>query len=219
MPAVSLSGSCIPSSSVSMILSDAAAHTYTGTYTVPAGVATCAVAIAASGTDAAGNASTGGTASFAIGANTTATTVAPTATTATYGDTSVALSAAVAASALVNEGTVTFTVKRPDGTVLGSVTFARPGSRWAELARPGEAEFRMLGVDPAHRGLGVGAALIEWCLDRARQAGCSSLVMCSMDEMTTAHRLYDRMGFVRRPDLDWVPEPGVLLLGFHRPLP
>lgn len=105
------------------------------------------------------------------------------------------------------------------GRVLGSVTFARPGSRWAELARPGEAEFRMLGVDPAHRGLGVGAALIEWCLDRARQAGCSSLVMCSMDEMTTAHRLYDRMGFVRRPDLDWVPEPGVLLLGFHRPLP
>lgn len=104
------------------------------------------------------------------------------------------------------------------GRVAGSVTFALAGSRWAELARPGEAEFRMLGVDPERRGLGIGARLIEWCLDRGRQTGSTAIVMCSMDEMTTAHRLYDRMGFVRRPDLDWVPEPGVLLLGFHRPL-
>lgn len=104
------------------------------------------------------------------------------------------------------------------GRVVGSVTFALAGSRWAELAQPGEAEFRMLGVDPDRRGLGIGARLIEWCLERGRQTGSTAIVMCSMDEMTTAHRLYDRLGFVRRPDLDWVPEPGVLLLGFHRPL-
>jgi ribosomal protein S18 acetylase RimI-like enzyme len=105
------------------------------------------------------------------------------------------------------------------GRVLGSVTFAPAGSRWAELAGPGEAEFRMLGVDPGHRGRGIGVLLVEWCLDRARQTGSTALVLCSMDEMTTAHGLYDRLGFSRRPDLDWVPEPGVRLLGFHRPLP
>lgn len=105
------------------------------------------------------------------------------------------------------------------GRVVGSVTFALPGSRWAELAQPDESEFRMLGVDPEQRGLGIGGRLIEWCLERGRQTGSTAIVMCSMDEMTTAHRLYDRMGFVRRPDLDWVPEPGVLLIGFHRPLP
>jgi GNAT superfamily N-acetyltransferase len=106
-----------------------------------------------------------------------------------------------------------------DAAVVGSVTFAQAGSRWAELARPGEAEFRMLGVDPGHRGLGIGVRLVEWCLDRARQTGSTALVLCSMDEMTSAHGLYDRLGFSRRPDLDWVPEPGVQLLGFHRPLP
>jgi GNAT superfamily N-acetyltransferase len=105
-----------------------------------------------------------------------------------------------------------------DGTVIGSVTFALAGSRWAELAGPGEAEFRMLGVDPGSRGQGIGRRLIEWCLDRARQTGASALVLCSMDVMTTAHRLYDTLGFERRPELDWRPEPQVLLLGFQRRL-
>ena len=104
------------------------------------------------------------------------------------------------------------------GMVVGSVTFALAGSRWAELARPGEAEFRMLGVDPDHRGRGVGRALVECCLDLARRSGSTALVLCSMAEMTTAHRLYDLLGFERRPDLDWEPEPGTLLLGFHRRL-
>jgi GNAT superfamily N-acetyltransferase len=100
------------------------------------------------------------------------------------------------------------------GRVLGSVTFATPGSRWAELSRPGEAEFRMLGVHPAARGRGVGAALVEWCLVRAVELGLHRVVICSATSMSAAHRLYARRGFVRRPDLDWSPVPGVDLLGF-----
>ncbi|MFN8077180.1 MAG: GNAT family N-acetyltransferase [Kineosporiaceae bacterium] len=104
------------------------------------------------------------------------------------------------------------------GEVLGSVTFCLPGSPWAELSRPGEAEFRMLGVSPAARGQGVGEALVRWCLDRGRAEGVSTVVISSQDVMAAAHRLYDRLGFTRRPDLDWSPVPGVHLLGFERPL-
>lgn len=100
------------------------------------------------------------------------------------------------------------------GAVLGSVTFALPGSRWAELSSPGEAEFRALGVAPAARGHGVGLALVRWCVDEARRVGAGRLVLCSMDVMHAAHRLYGALGFTRRPDLDWEPEPGVRLLGF-----
>jgi hypothetical protein len=32
--------------------------------------------------------------------------------------------------------------------------------------------------------------------------------------MLAAHRLYDRLGFVRRPDLDWTPVPDIPLMGF-----
>jgi GNAT superfamily N-acetyltransferase len=100
------------------------------------------------------------------------------------------------------------------GCVVGSVTFALPGSRWAELAGPDEAEFRMLGVLPSARGLGAGAALVQWCIDRAGAARARRLVICSLPTMTVAHALYARHGFVRRPDLDWSPYEGIDLIGF-----
>lgn len=102
----------------------------------------------------------------------------------------------------------------PDGVVLGSVTFALPGTAWAEVSRTGETEFRALGVAPAARGRGVGEALTRWCVEESRRLGSRRVVMCSLDTMHSAHRLYRRLGFRRRPDLDWEPVPGVLLLGF-----
>jgi GNAT superfamily N-acetyltransferase len=103
----------------------------------------------------------------------------------------------------------------PDGTVLGTVTFALPGSRWAQLARDGEAEFRALGVRPTARGRGIGLALTRWCVEEARRVGATRLVLCSLDTMHAAHRIYVALGFRRRPDLDWEPQPGALLLGFE----
>jgi ribosomal protein S18 acetylase RimI-like enzyme len=100
------------------------------------------------------------------------------------------------------------------GRVVGTVTFAVAGSPWADIARPGEAEFRMLGVDPTARGGGVGRALVQWCVRRAQALGRERLVLSSLPAMAAAHRLYERLGFVRRPDLDWTPVPGVHLLGF-----
>ena len=43
-------------------------------------------------------------------------------------------------------------VDEGDGAVLGTVTFALPGTAYAELSRPGQAELRMLAVDPAAQG-------------------------------------------------------------------
>ena len=36
-----------------------------------------------------------------------------------------------------------------------------------------------------------------------------------MDRMTSAHRVYERLGFVRAPEDDWSPEPGVTLLAYR----
>jgi GNAT superfamily N-acetyltransferase len=97
------------------------------------------------------------------------------------------------------------------GQVVGSVTFALPGSRWAEVSGDGEAEFRMLGVVPAARGLGVGAALVDWCIDQARTLGRHHLVICTTTSMPAAQNLYTRRGFTRRPERDWSPVPDVHL--------
>lgn len=103
-----------------------------------------------------------------------------------------------------------------DGTVLGAVTFCRPPSPYVEVARAGEAEFRMLAVDPAARGRGVGAALVQGCLALAREHGDHTMVLSSLPGMVTAHRLYERLGFVRLPERDLEPLPGFLLLAFQR---
>ena len=105
-----------------------------------------------------------------------------------------------------------------DGDLLGTVTFCPPGSPLRELSKEGEAEFRMLAVSPTARGRGVGRALVERCLSRSRELGLAEMVICSMDRMTTAHRLYDALGFIRDPTLDWTPVSGVTLLAFRRPV-
>jgi GNAT superfamily N-acetyltransferase len=98
--------------------------------------------------------------------------------------------------------------------LLGTVTFALYGSHYAEIAKPGEAEFRMLAVRPGARGRGIGQALARWCVDRAREQGCAAIALSSLAEMHTAHRLYERMGFVRLPERDWAPTPDVSLIAY-----
>jgi ribosomal protein S18 acetylase RimI-like enzyme len=99
--------------------------------------------------------------------------------------------------------------------VLGSVLHVEPGSRYAELSRAGEAEFRMLAVDPAAQGRGVGRALVQACVDRAAAAGCTAVVICVRDFAMAAQKLYLSFGFARVPELDWSPLPGVSLLALR----
>jgi ribosomal protein S18 acetylase RimI-like enzyme len=98
--------------------------------------------------------------------------------------------------------------------VLGTVTFVGDGGEYANIARPGEAEFRMLAVRSQGRGRGVGEALVRECLARARALGRHRVVLSSESKMTTAHRLYGRLGFVRTPERDWSPIPEVPLWTF-----
>jgi ribosomal protein S18 acetylase RimI-like enzyme len=101
--------------------------------------------------------------------------------------------------------------------ILGTVTYAGLGSPYAEhVSSPEEASFRMLVVDPAARGQGVGERLVRWCIGRARESGVRSLRLSTLPGMTAAGRLYLRLGFVRTPDRDWSPEPGVELITYGR---
>jgi len=99
--------------------------------------------------------------------------------------------------------------------LLGAVTFTGAGGPYAEVARDGEAEFRTLAVDPAAQRRGVARALVQACVDRARELGCSDLVICVRAENVAAFSLYRPFGFERDPGLDWSPVPGVELLGLR----
>lgn len=98
--------------------------------------------------------------------------------------------------------------------LLGTATYARARTRYAELAGPGEAEMRMLAVAASARGRGVGRLLTDACTDRARSEGCTRFVLSSGPRMIAAHAMYEGMGFARTPDRDWSPVPGVDLLTY-----
>ena len=100
-------------------------------------------------------------------------------------------------------------------TVVGTVTFCPHGSAWAELAQLDEGELRMLAVDPGTRRRGVATALVGACIERSRELRHRALVLSSMPVQQPAHRVYDRLGFRRTPDLDWSPTDAVDLLAFR----
>jgi ribosomal protein S18 acetylase RimI-like enzyme len=106
------------------------------------------------------------------------------------------------------------------GTILGGVTYVPgPDSPWAEFSEPDGSGIRMLAVAPEAQGRGIGEALSRACVDRARATGRGQIVLHSTDRMTTAHRLYERLGFARDVSLDWETLPGFWLRGFRLRLP
>jgi GNAT superfamily N-acetyltransferase len=98
-----------------------------------------------------------------------------------------------------------------DGRVVGTVTlYLAPGSmQW----RPDDAMFRLLAVDPAARGRGIGRALFQACLDRARAAGKRRMAVHTTDWMVTAKAMYEGAGFRREPEGD-VRLPGVAIIAY-----
>jgi ribosomal protein S18 acetylase RimI-like enzyme len=112
--------------------------------------------------------------------------------------------------------TVVLAAMNDDGRVLGGVTYVRDrSSPMAEHTMDGAASIRMLAVDPAAQGQGVGRRLAKACIDRARADGASEIVLHSTSWMTTAHRLYEGLGFKRDPALDFTPVPRVELRAFR----
>ncbi len=103
-----------------------------------------------------------------------------------------------------------------DARVLGAVTYvADSRNAYSEWDDEDAAGFRMLAVAPAAQGRGVGEALVRACIDQGRTDGRRRLVLHSTPWMTTAHRLYERLGFRRAPEHDFAPVPQVPLLGFE----
>jgi ribosomal protein S18 acetylase RimI-like enzyme len=105
----------------------------------------------------------------------------------------------ITAVAEMAESAVLFAARGEDG-VLGSVLYYPPGTTIPPLP-PEYASIRTLAVAPRARGRGVGAALMDACVARARTDGAPALWLYTTDVMRSAIALYERLGFVRGAEL------------------
>lgn len=96
-------------------------------------------------------------------------------------------------------------IAEKDGEFLGSIMLVQD-------VKPKTAKLRLLLVEESARGLGVGTALIQACIDFAREVGYESVDLWTQSILEGARRLYKKAGFERietQPHRDW----GVDLVG------
>ncbi len=89
-----------------------------------------------------------------------------------------------------------------DGQIVGSVLFDRrvqnrPG--WPDSV----STFGTLAVDPTIRRRGIGARLVESCIDRAMESGATGVIIETMPFMQAGLEFYGPFGFERWKSGDW----------------
>ncbi|MDX8340440.1 GNAT family N-acetyltransferase [Draconibacterium sp. IB214405] len=97
-----------------------------------------------------------------------------------------------------------------EGEVGGAVVYFSDmkyyGSGGTATQEENAAGFRLLAVDPKLRGNGLGTEITLACIDKAKNDGVGELIIHSTEYMRIAWNMYEKLGFKRSSDLDFMQE-------------
>lgn len=120
-----------------------------------------------------------------------------------------------------NPGTELIVAVSPEGHIGAAVVFFNDMQFYASggkaTTEKNAAGFRLLAVDSAHRGQGLGKLLTEECIRKAKEAQLKKLIIHSTNTMKVAWKMYERIGFQRYNELDFM-QGDIKVCGFKLPL-
>ncbi len=103
-----------------------------------------------------------------------------------------------------------FVAVSPTGNIDGSVVFFGNmqyyGSGGTAIQEKNAAGFRLLAVNPNTRGAGIGKLLTVHCIIRAKELKLQQVVIHTTKAMAVAWKMYEKLGFRRSEDLDFMQE-------------
>ena len=105
-----------------------------------------------------------------------------------------------------------------DDELVGGIVYfgdmAEYGSGGTATTVKNASGIRLLGVSARARGMGAGKALARACIQLAKDKAHSHVVLHTTQPMQVAWSLYEKLGFERSKDLDFVQE-GLQVFGFR----
>ncbi len=91
-----------------------------------------------------------------------------------------------------------------DGAVVYFGDMQHYGSGGTATKEKNAAGFRLLAVNPDARGLGLGKLLTLKCIEKAKEMKLGQVVIHTTKAMQTAWSMYEKIGFKRSEDLDFM---------------
>lgn len=96
----------------------------------------------------------------------------------------------------------------PMGTIGGAVVYfgdmQQYGSGGTATKEKNASGFRLLAVESALRGQGIGKLLTNYCIQQARGHLNDQVIIHSTKAMQIAWKMYETLGFKRSDDLDFI---------------
>jgi GNAT superfamily N-acetyltransferase len=106
-----------------------------------------------------------------------------------------------------------------EGEIAGAVVYfgdmKNYGSGGTATQEQNAAGFRLLAVSPDARGKGIGRLLTVECIRKAKHQQLNQVIIHTTRAMQTAWNMYERIGFKRSIDLDFMQGAALQVFGFR----
>ena len=94
-----------------------------------------------------------------------------------------------------------FIMAKIEDNIVGAVAYYPPGRSNPQYFDDRWASLRLLAVAPNYRGRGIGKLLTQSGIERAKQDNAFGIGLYTSEAMTTAQKMYAKMGFKRDREL------------------